>query len=371
MLAVRKGLDWNYAAFEIPAEILKAWRSLGVRSLPMPSIKEELPINWQAGLLELKAELSSKAKAISTRKASGMALAALAKQVPALLGGSADLTGSNNTKPDSFSAISAADFSGSYIYYGVREHAMAAIMNGIALHKGFIPYAGTFLVFSDYARPAIRLSALMELQVFYVMTHDSIGLGEDGPTHQPVEHLASLRAIPNLYVFRPACAVEVAECYEIAMELRHAPSLFSLTRQDLPALRKNIDQNLAKFGAYIISEHLAELKVTIFATGSEVAIAMEAQADLHELNIGTRVVSMPCWELFDQQSQAYQANLLDNSSIKIAIEAGIKQGWEKYIGRAGGFVGMNSFGASAKAEDLYQHFKITKEQIIALVKQRQ
>jgi len=307
---------------------------------------------------------------MATRKASGMVLAALAEDIPTLIGGSADLTGSNNTKPDSFKPITANDFSGRYIYYGVREHAMAAIMNGIALHKNFIPYAGSFLVFTDYCRPAIRLSALMELQVFYVMTHDSIGLGEDGPTHQPVEHLASLRAIPNLYVFRPACSIEVAECYETAMQIRNAPSLFSLTRQDIPTLRNNAEDNLSKLGAYIISEYSGDLQVTIFATGSEVSIAIEAQAELNKCNIGVRIVSIPCWELFDQQPAQYQANLLDNSSLKIAIEAGIKQGWEKYIGRDGVFIGMNSFGASAPAENLYQHFGITKERIISTVKER-
>ena len=361
---VRKALNWHYPAFEVPKEILNAWRSLGVKSVDV-DVKRELPKDWNKSLTELKPKF---AKAnMATRKASGMVLDALAKNIPNLIGGSADLSGSNNTKPKDFKPISRDDFSGRYIYYGVREHAMAAIMNGIALDGNFIPYGGTFLVFSDYCRPAIRLSALMELQVLYVMTHDSIGLGEDGPTHQPVEHLASLRAIPNLYVFRPACAVEVAECYEIAMQLKHSPSLFSLSRQDVQSFRETTGKNLAKFGAYIISESIAELQVTIFASGSEVAIAMEAKLELDSRNIGARVVSVPCWELFDQQNADYQSELLDNKSIKIAIEAGIKQGWEKYIGRDGIFIGMKGFGASAKAEDLYEHFKITKQQIIAEV----
>ncbi len=363
---IKKQLDWNYPAFEIPEEILKLWRKLGTRSKKAEA-NYPLPNNWNHHLSLLKENLSSHRANISTRKASGMALAALAKDIPSIIGGSADLTGSNLTKPEELYSITAEDFSGRYIYYGVREHAMAAIMNGIALHKGFIPYGGTFLVFSDYCRPAIRLSSLMELQVFYVMTHDSIGLGEDGPTHQPIEHLASLRAIPNLYVFRPACGVEVAECYEIAMQLNHSPSLFSLTRQDVPELRSD-DQNLSQFGAYIISPHQGKLVVTIFATGSEVAIAIEAQKELHQMNIGTRVVSMPCWELFDQQPNEYQANLLDNSSLKVAIEAGVKQGWEKYIGRNGIFIGMNSFGASAPAKELYNYFNITKENVIAQIK---
>jgi len=367
---VKEALNWHHPAFEVPDDILKAWRNLGVNSNYIGNIDNSLPQNWNKSLNKLKSEFITKKPKMATRKASGMVLAALAEDIPTLIGGSADLTGSNNTKPDSFKPITANDFSGRYIYYGVREHAMAAIMNGIALHKNFIPYAGSFLVFTDYCRPAIRLSALMELQVFYVMTHDSIGLGEDGPTHQPVEHLASLRAIPNLYVFRPACSIEVAECYETAMQIRNAPSLFSLTRQDIPTLRNNAEDNLSKLGAYIISEYSGDLQVTIFATGSEVSIAIEAQAELNKCNIGVRIVSIPCWELFDQQPAQYQANLLDNSSLKIAIEAGIKQGWEKYIGRDGVFIGMNSFGASAPAENLYQHFGITKERIISTVKER-
>ena len=245
---------------------------------------------------------------------------------------------------------------------------MCAIMNGMALHKNFIPYAGTFLVFTDYCRPAIRLTALMQLQILYVMTHDSIGLGEDGPTHQPVEHLASLRAIPNLYVFRPASAIETAQCYEIAIQMHESPSLFSLTRQNIPSLNHLIAN--ASSGGYIISPHIAELKATIFASGSEVEIALDAQTELHNRNIGTRVVSMPCFELFDQQSEKYKAELLDNSSLKIAVEAGIKQGWEQYIGRDGIFIGMNSFGASAPADDLYQHFGITKENIVEKILKR-
>lgn len=375
--ATKKALDWPYSPFEIPEDILAAWRRVALRSQDAYnkwqaenknfSLAEMLPKNWDSQLTALKEKLALTKPKLSTRKASGMALAALATEIPALLGGSADLSGSNITKPSGFKAINAQDFSGRYIYYGVREHAMGAIMNGIVLHKGFIPYGGTFLVFSDYCRPAIRLSALMGLRVLYVMTHDSIGLGEDGPTHQPVEHLASLRAIPNLKIFRPACAVEVAECYEIAIQMEDCPSLFSLTRQDIPTLRDNVKKNLSKLGAYIISEYQGEFKVTIFATGSEVEIAIKAQAELHKSNIGVRVVSMPCLELFDQQPQEYQIDLLDNSSLKVAIEAGVKQGWEKYIGRDGIFIGMQSFGASAPAEQLYQHFGITKENLVKQV----
>lgn len=360
----RKRLNWDYPPFEIPDDILNMWRKIGKKhKSDHKNIDNKLPDNWNYNLNLLKIELAQDKSNISTRKASSMILEALAKDIPQLLGGSADLTGSNLTKPKDFSAITANDFLGNYIYYGIREHAMAAIMNGIALYKSFIPYAGTFLVFSDYCRPAIRLSALMELQVLYVMTHDSIGLGEDGPTHQPIEHLASLRAIPNLYVFRPACSIETAECYEIAMNLKNSPSLFSLTRQNVNVFRDDSSENKSKFGGYIISSHIGDLQATIFATGSEVEIAIEAQKYLHTQNIGTRVVSMPCWEIFDQQPEEYKSELLDNSSLKIAVEAGIKQGWEKYIGRNGIFIGMKSFGASAPAKELYKHFGITKENI--------
>jgi len=368
ILLIKETLNWPYKPFEIPDEVFKMWRKLGqnsYRNEECHDIKDELPKNWDKNLQSLKEKFTKDGPSISTRKASGMALEALAADVPAMIGGSADLSGSNNTKPKDFRAISADDFSGRYIHYGIREHAMCAIMNGIALYKGFIPYGGTFLVFSDYCRPAIRLASLMGLQVFYIMTHDSIGLGEDGPTHQPVEQLSSLRAIPNLYVFRPACSVEVTECYEIAMQIKDAPSLFSLTRQNVPTLRDKREENLCKKGAYIISEYIDELKVTIFATGSEVSIALDAQQELHNLNIGTRVVSMPCWELFDKQSEEYQSMLLNNSSVKMAVEAGIKLGWEKYIGRDGIFIGMNGFGASAPAEELYKHFGISKENIIS------
>lgn len=365
----REYLKWTYAAFEIPEEILGMWRKLGHNSLgaKLVEAEHELPVNWDENLKILKQQFLKQQPKMPTRKASGMALEALSKSIEALIGGSADLTASNNTKFSNLKPISEKDYSGRYIYYGVREHAMAAIMNGLALYKGFLPYGGTFLVFSDYCRPAIRLSALMQLQVFYVMTHDSIGLGEDGPTHQPVEHLSSLRAIPNLYVFRPACSIEVAECYETAILLKNSPSLFSLTRQDLPTLRRNIDKNLSSLGAYIISEYQGKLDVTIFATGSEVSIAIEAQQELHTKNIGTRVVSMPCWQIFDEQPSEYKDNILDNSSLKVAIEAGIKLGWEKYIGRDGIFIGMNSFGASAKAEDLFNYFQITKDNLVGKI----
>lgn len=375
---VRESLNWPDEEFIIPENILKNWREVGLKSREEYKLwKEnnisiefncELPNNWQQSIIKLKEEFLNSDKMMSTRKASSLVLAALAKDIPQLIGGSADLTGSNLTKPSDFEAINANNFSGRYIYYGVREHAMCAIMNGLALHKNFIPYAGTFLVFTDYCRPAIRLSALMQLQVFYVMTHDSIGLGEDGPTHQPVEHLSSLRAIPNLYVFRPASALETLECYKIAMSIRYSPSLFSLTRQDVLALN-DLNCKVDK-GAYIISPHQGGLKVTIFATGSEVAIAIDAQTQLHQQNIGTRVVSVPCFEIFDQQPEEYKAELLDNSSIKVAIEAGLRQCWDQYIGRNGVFIGMEGFGASAPADKLYEHFGITKENVVKRVLSR-
>ncbi|MGB4191599.1 MAG: transketolase [Rickettsiales bacterium] len=375
---VRENLNCPDEEFIIPENILKNWREVGLKSIEEYKLWQEnnisiefncdLPNNWQQSIIKLKEEFLNSDKMMSTRKASSLVLAALAKDIPQLIGGSADLTGSNLTKPSDFEAINANNFSGRYIYYGVREHAMCAIMNGLALHENFIPYAGTFLVFTDYCRPAIRLSALMQLQVFYVMTHDSIGLGEDGPTHQPVEHLSSLRAIPNLYVFRPASALETLECYKIAMSIRHSPSLFSLTRQDVLALN-DFNCQVEK-GAYIISPHRGELKVTIFATGSEVAIAIDAQKELHQKNIGTRVVSIPCFEIFGEQSEEYKAELLDNYSIKVAIEAGLRQCWDQYIGRDGIFIGMNSFGASAPADKLYEHFGITKENIVKRVLSR-
>ncbi len=367
VVEVRTKLNWPYEPFEIPNEILQKWRKLGIKS--SNSIGHNIQFNNHGNdinFTELKTQLLN--QNMPTRKASGIVLSYLAAKLPELIGGSADLSDSNNTKPSFLKAIHSQDFSGRYIYYGVREHAMAAIMNGLALSGGFLPYGGTFLVFSDYMRPAIRLSALMELQVWYVMTHDSIGLGEDGPTHQPVEHLASLRAIPNLYVFRPACAIETAECYEVALSLKKAPSLFSLTRQNVPALRTNLEENLSSKGAYILSETSANLDVTIFATGSEVSLAIEAKNILeNKHNIGVRVVSTPCFELFDKQNNEYKASILNNSSIKVAVEAGIKMGWEKYLDYNGIFIGMEGFGASAKAEDLYKFFNITKEEIVKAI----
>jgi len=281
-----------------------------------------------------------------------------------MIGGSADLTGSNNTKPKGMTVLSAADYGGRFIHYGVREHAMAAAMNGMALHGGVIPYSGTFLVFADYCRPAIRLAALMGIRVIHVMTHDSIGLGEDGPTHQPVEHLAALRAIPNLHVFRPCDAVETVECWQLALENSAGPSILALTRQNLPQLRSGFDAaNRCAEGGYEILPAPAKAEVSLFATGSEVSIAVEAQKILGERGVGARVVSVPCFELFRALPAAKRRDVIGAAPVKVAVEAAIRQGWDEIIGSDGAFIGMTSFGASAPYKELYRHFGITAENV--------
>ena len=301
---------------------------------------------------------------IATRIASQNALELLTAVVPEMIGGSADLTGSNNTRPKGMKAMSASDFSGRFIHYGIREHGMAAIMNGMALHKGLIPYGGTFLVFTDYARPGIRLSAIMGQRVIYVMTHDSIGLGEDGPTHQPVEHLAALRAIPNLLVLRPADAVETLECWQIALESTDRPAILALSRQNLPTLRMDyVKENLSAKGAYKIAGD-DKADAVIFATGSEVAIAVEALALLKDKGISAKVVSVPSLEIFDAQEDAYKLGVIGTPKARVAIEAGIGLSWAKLLGEKGRFVGMHNFGASAPAEQLYDYFGITPQHIV-------
>jgi transketolase len=303
---------------------------------------------------------------LATRKASQKVLEALAAATDLLLGGSADLTGSNGTSTSHSAAVTADDFSGNYIHYGVREHAMAAAMNGIALHGGFIPYGGTFLAFSDYSRPAIRLGALMKQRVIHVMTHDSIGLGEDGPTHQPVEHLAALRAMPNLLVFRPADAIETAEAWSCALGEKTTPSVLCLTRQGLPTARAvHTDENLVDRGAYLIRGDGGPRDVTLLASGSEVSLAVQAAEQLAGQGVRAAVVSMPCWELFDRQPAAYRAQVLGEAP-RIGIEAGVRMGWERWIGPDGRFIGMQGFGASAPGPDLYQHFGLTVEAIEAI-----
>ncbi|NKB48890.1 MAG: transketolase [Alphaproteobacteria bacterium] len=388
--ATREALGWPHAPFEVPDDVLSAWRDAGQRGgsargawddaraaldddtrASFDEIQSgDLPANLAATVNAYKAQLSADAPKWATRKSSQEALEVLTAHLPAMIGGSADLTGSNNTKTAATDPISPEDFSGRYVYYGVREHAMAAVMNGLALHNGFIPYGGTFLTFTDYCRPSIRLSALMGLRVVYVMTHDSIGLGEDGPTHQAVEHVASLRAIPNLNVFRPADAVETAECWQLAVENTTTPSVLALTRQGLPTVRtEHTDENLSARGAYVIAgvEGGGDRQATILATGSEVEIALAARGLLQADGIATAVVTMPCWELFDQQSDAYRAEVL-GTGARVAVEAASCFGWARYGVDEAKVVGMRSFGASAPAPAVYDHFGITAQAVADAVR---
>jgi transketolase len=386
----RAKLGWPHAAFEIPDAILQSWRQAGARGatargawdkrlagIDAAARKEferridgALPDNWRAKLNDFKQGAIAQKPSMATRVASQKSLEALNPSIPELIGGSADLTGSNNTKTGTLTPVGPGAFDGRYIYYGVREHAMVAAMNGLALHGGLIPYGGTFLVFSDYCRPSIRLAALMRQRVVYVFTHDSIGLGEDGPTHQPVEHLAALRAIPNLNVFRPGDAVETAECWELALESRETPSVLALTRQNLPTVRVDCSENYSAFGAYILAPASRTREVTLIATGSEVEIALAAQQKLEEIGIAASVVSMPCWELFLAQPPHYREEVLGHDTLRVAIEAGVQLGWERWIGPDGAFIGMSGFGASAPYKDLYNHFGITAEAVVEAVKAR-
>ena len=322
----------------------------------------ELPANFSLG--DYVGGLIANPQKVATRKASEMALEAINAQLPETIGGSADLTGSNNTKTKAQKPLTKEDYSGRYIYYGIREFGMSAAMNGMALHGGVIPYGGTFLIFSDYARPAIRLSALQQVRVVYVMTHDSIGLGEDGPTHQPIEQLAGLRAIPNLDVYRPADVVETAECWALALARPATPSVLALTRQNLPQLRTEASENLSARGAYRLRAASAPRRVVLLATGSEVAVAQGVAAALEEQGIGADLVSMPCWSLFDAQDRAYRADLLPDGPLLVSIEAGATLGWERYTGRNGLNIGLDRFGASAPAEDLFKRFGFTADAIV-------
>jgi transketolase len=381
----RQTLGWPYGAFELPEAVLAAWRGAGRRGAVARQAWEERArgrprlldaealIGGQAlktAIAEIKGEFATRPPKIATRVASQQVLEKLVPAVPALIGGSADLTTSNGTRTKHHKPVTPQDFSGNYIHYGVREHAMAAAMNGMALHGGIVPYGGTFLVFTDYCRPAIRLSALMGVRVIYVMTHDSIGLGEDGPTHQPIEHLAALRAIPNLNVFRPADAVEVAECWELALAAAKTPSILALTRQAVPALRSDgAAENRSAKGAYVLAEaHAGAREVTLLATGSEVGVAMAAREALAKDGIGAAVVSMPCWELFAEQNVAYRAQVL-GSAPRLAVEAAVAQGWERWLGEGGSFIGMAGFGASAPAAKLFEHFGITATHVAAAARQ--
>ncbi len=381
----RKNLNWDAPPFEIPKDILDAWRAAGSRGKAAHDawtktlaakdaaqraeferrMKGDLPQKALADAVgKMKAALAASPKEIATRTASEQALEVLTAAVPEMIGGSADLTGSNNTRVKGMVAVSAANYGGRYVNYGIREHGMAAAMNGMALHGGLIPYSGTFLVFSDYLRPALRLAALMGERVIHVLTHDSIGLGEDGPTHQPVEHLAALRAIPNCNVFRPCDTVETLECWQLALEASGRPSVLALTRQNLPQLRlANDADNKCAAGAYEISPAAGDAKVSIFASGSEVSLAVEAQKLLATRGIPTRVVSVPCLDLLLELPADKRAAIIGHAPVKIAVEAAIRQGWDAVIGSDGVFVGMNGFGASAPYKELYRHFGITAEAV--------
>jgi transketolase len=383
----RKTLGWTSAPFEVPADILKAWRAAGARSKGAHAdwarrmatldggkraefdrrMKGDVPKQALANAIRVvKEKLAAQPKEMATRTACEFALESLIPALPEMIGGSADLTGSNNTRIKGMKAISSGDFSGRFIHYGVREHGMAAAMNGMALHAGVVPYSGTFLVFSDYCRPAIRLAALMGKRVVHVMTHDSIGLGEDGPTHQPVEQLAALRAIPNLLVFRPCDAVETAECWQLALEANDRPSILALTRQNLPQLRSRLDDdNICAHGAYEIAGPDGRSDISIFATGSEVAIAVDGAKLLAQRGIAARVISVPCFELFHEQSEEYRRAIIGDARVRIGVEASVRQGWDAIIGSDGIFIGMNSFGASAPYKELYKKFGITAEAIAA------
>ena len=382
--ATRAALGWSAPAFEVPVDILADWRGLGARGatahaewqkrLASDSCAKEFlgrmagDLPALAGWDAYRGKLAEDMPKLATRKSSENALQVLTAAVPAMLGGSADLTGSNNTKTAVTGPYSASDYAGRYVYYGIREFGMAAAMNGMALHGGVIPYGGTFLVFSDYCRNAIRLSALQQARVIYVLTHDSIGLGEDGPTHQPIEHLAALRAIPDLWLFRPADAMETAECWELALRRKDGPSVLALSRQNLPALRDDDDENLCLRGAYRLISSEAELKVVLLATGSEVQLAVEIAEALEAEDIGADVVSMPCWELFEAQDANYQASLIPEDVLLVSIEAGTTMGWHKYVGRGGLAIGIDTFGASAPDSALFKHFGFTKEAIIPQIK---
>ncbi len=379
--AARKNLGWTAPPFEIPADCLAAWRSAGVRSpekvaqwnkrvdadpkakVFRAEIDQVIPDDFKPKMAAFKRSVVESKPNIATRKSSENTLGVINEAIPITIGGSADLTQSNLTLTKGMVSLAPGDFKGRYIHYGIREFGMSAAMNGIALHGGFIPYGGTFLIFSDYARGAIRLSALMRLRVIFVLTHDSIGVGEDGPTHQPVEQLAALRAVPHLSVYRPCDAVETAECWELALTSRENPSALALSRQNLPTLRTSSDVNLSERGAYVLSEADGARDLTLLATGSEVSLAMDAAKALRDKGRKVAVVSMPCWDLFELQDQAYRDAVLGKAP-RIAIEAAERFGWDRWIGERGLFIGMPGFGASGPAGDVYKFFNITIDAVV-------
>jgi transketolase len=382
----RAAMAWPHAPFVIPEDVKQAWEGFGEagsqahaawrqrlaaaeperRSAFEAALDGRLPANLGDLVAEAKSWLIAEDRVEATRFASGHVLERLVPAITALIGGSGDLTPANNTQTQARQAIRAGSYGGGYLHYGAREHGMTAIMNGMALHRGLIPFAGTFMAFTDYSRPAIRIGALMHQRVIHVMTHDSIGLGEDGPTHQPVEHLAALRTIPNLRLFRPADAVEVAECWELALRHETGPSIISLSRQPVSLVRRDAaSENRSARGAYVLAEATGSAAVTLLATGAEVGLAEQARQSLEAAGIATRVVSMPCLELFELQDRAFQDEILGQAPVTIAIEAAVRQGWDRYVGRDGGFIGMAGFGASAPAPVLFDKFGITVEAIIA------
>ena len=395
MADTKAAYGWPHAPFVIPADIKAAWEAIGARGqaarkdwdarfAALPAARQaeftrifagDAPAKLTAAIRAVKKSAVDKMPKVATRRASEMVLEAVNPVVGETIGGSADLTGSNNTKTPDLGVFDAANRKGRYVYYGIREHGMASAMNGMALHGGVRPYGGTFMCFTDYARPAMRLSALMGIPVVYVMTHDSIGLGEDGPTHQPVEHLAISRATPNTWVFRPADLVETAESWELALTSKTTPSVLALSRQNLPAVRKvHTNQNMTARGGYVLAEAEGKRQAILMATGSEVEIALKARDLLQADGIGTRVVSMPCWELFEEQDAAWRRKVLPAGPVRVAIEAGVRFGWDRWLfGEGGkreksGFIGMHGFGASAPAERLYAEFGITAEATAAKVR---
>ncbi|MDD9911282.1 MAG: transketolase [Ahrensia sp.] len=381
----REALGWEAQPFAVPEGVLDGWRIAGLRSAQkhkewqqrldgtdsetrgefVRRFAGELPSGFDAAVDDYKEKLAEEQPKKATRKASEAALEVINAAIPETLGGSADLTGSNNTRTSDMSAVTGDDFSGRFVHWGIREHGMAAAVNGIALHGGIIPYSGGFLIFSDYCRPSIRLAALMGIRVIHVLTHDSIGLGEDGPTHQPVEHLAALRAIPNLNVFRPADVTETVECWQLALQSTKTPSALALTRQDLPSVRTEFEKrNRCAKGAYVVADCDDEASISIFASGSEVEIALEAKRELDAAGHATRVVSVPCFELFEAQSEEYREATIGGAPVKIGVEAAVRQGWNAFIGHDGAFIGMDGFGASGPYKEVYEHFGITAQSVV-------
>jgi transketolase len=386
---VRKKLRWQYEPFKIPKEILNEWRKIGEKGMLLEKkwnsiynkknkqirseidrvIKNKLPEDFDKHIISLKKKIFDLKPIQASRKSSAYILENIAKNLPELIGGSADLSGSNNTKTKYSTIIKPSNFKGNYIHYGVREHGMAGIMNGMALHGGIIPYGGTFLIFSDYLKPSLRLSAFMGQKVIYVLSHDSIGLGEDGPTHQPVEHLAHLRAIPNLNVFRPADTIETLECWETALKSSTNPSVIALSRQKIPFITETLtNKNMSALGGYELKKTNSNPEITLIASGSEVEIAIDALNKLKQANINSKVVSMPCQELFDKQPKEYREKVISKNSKKISIEASSIFGWEKYVGSDGTSLGLKTFGKSAPYKLIYENFNLTSNSVVMIAK---